>query len=220
MNNKYYLEKMERMIAQLKAMVLVLAVVVITLCCVLPVKSDESISEFNRNNDNKIIKENDDIIIYNVTEKEHYIPFGDDLTTYDPIDLYDIAYTDEDIIDMAKLLYIECGGVESKTKQACVAWTVLNRVDMYDESIHDIITAPNQYDFRNESPVLKELYDLSKDVLNRWALEKFTDEYYNVGRVLPRQFDSFYGDGFENYFYCSYDTYGYWDFSLPSPYND
>lgn len=40
-----------------------------------------------------------------------------------------IYYTEQDVIDIAKVLYNECRGVGSKTEQACVAWTILNRAD-------------------------------------------------------------------------------------------
>lgn len=55
---------------------------------------------------------------------------------------YITYYTENDIIMLAELLYNECRGVDSVTEQACVVWTVLNRVNDSDgASIADIVTA-------------------------------------------------------------------------------
>lgn len=61
-----------------------------------------------------------------------------------------IYYTEQDVIDIAKVLYNECRGVGSKTEQACVAWTILNRVDNQGLSISEVIRAKNQFAFNGD----------------------------------------------------------------------
>lgn len=129
-------------------------------------------------------------------------------------------YTDEEVVMMAKLLYRECRGVQSDTEKACVAWTVCNRVDLDEfkgDTIAEIITAPNQFAYSYDTPVTDELYELSLDVLTRWNAERNGEEY--VGRVLPKDYTYYTGDGSHNYFRNNYDgKYDVWDYSLPSPY--
>lgn len=129
-------------------------------------------------------------------------------------------YTDEEVVMMAKLLYRECRGVPSDTEKACVAWTVCNRVDLDEfkgDTITEIITAPNQFAYSYDTPVTDELYELSLDVLTRWNAERNGEEY--VGRVLPKDYTYYTGDGSHNYFRNNYDgEYDVWDYRLPSPY--
>ena len=63
-----------------------------------------------------------------------------------------IYYTEQDVIDIAKVLYNECRRVGSKTEQACVAWTILNRVDSQGLSISEVIRAKNQFAFNESLP--------------------------------------------------------------------
>lgn len=126
-------------------------------------------------------------------------------------------YTEQDAIDIAKVLYRECRGVPSKTEQACVAWTILNRADKNNSSIRSIITAPNQFAFSNNTKLDRELLGLAYDVLNRWSDEK--DGIVDVGRVLPCEYLYFEGRNGRNHFRNRYNgNYDIWDYSLPSPY--
>lgn len=134
-------------------------------------------------------------------------------------DTYITYFTEDDIKDIAKLLLRECGGVPSKTEQACVAWCVLNRVDKHDSSIHEVLRSPNQFAFYELTEIQDDLYDLAKDVLSRWNDEK--NGISDVGRVLPKEYTYFHGDGVHNYFRNSFDgDYETWDYSLESPYED
>lgn len=126
-------------------------------------------------------------------------------------------YTEQDAIDIAKVLYRECRGVPSKTEQACVAWTILNRVDKNNSSIRSVITAPNQYAFSDNTKLDRELLELAYDVLSRWSDEK--DGIADVGRVLPCDYLYFEGRNGRNHFRNRYNgNYDIWDYSLPSPY--
>lgn len=126
-------------------------------------------------------------------------------------------YTKDDIVMLAKLLYQECGGVPSDTEKACVAWTVLNRVDEYGESISDVVTAPNQFAYYADRPIEDALYQLAEDVLTRWNDEKNGEDH--VGRVLPHDYLWFSGDGAHNHFRNAYKgQFSIWDYSLETPY--
>lgn len=127
-------------------------------------------------------------------------------------------FTEDDVIVVAKILWEECRGVKSVTQQACVAWTIVNRVDAGDsKSIYAAVTKPNQFAWNSSAPVTEELYDLAEDVLIRWSKEK--SGYTDVGRVLPEDYLWFRGDGEVNYFRnCYSGDYEIWDYSLPSPY--
>ena len=123
---------------------------------------------------------------------------------------------------LARLVRGEAGGVWSMTEQACVMWTVLNRVDAgYGDTIAEVITAPGQYyyieSFGTNDEYGRDLVWLAEDVLNRWYREKNGE--INVGRVLPAEYLFFGGDGYHNYFRTTYEFgNGFWDYSLPSPY--
>lgn len=132
---------------------------------------------------------------------------------------YILYYTESDVVDIAKVLLRECGGVPSRTEQACVAWCVLNRVDCYGSSIYEVLRAPNQFAFNELADVTDELYWLAKDVLTRWNDEK--NGVINSGRVLPKDYIYFHGDGVHNYFRNAFDgNYEIWDYSLESPYKN
>ena len=131
--------------------------------------------------------------------------------------LYIQYYTEQDAIDIAKVLYHECRGVPSKTEQACVAWTILNRVDCYDSTVYSVVRSPNQFAFYESAPVWDELLDLAHDVLERWSREKTGET--NVGRVLPKEYIYFEGRDSHNHFRDNYNgSYNLWDYSLESPY--
>lgn len=130
---------------------------------------------------------------------------------------YITHYTEDDIIMLAKLLYSECRGVDSVTEQACVVWTVLNRVDYDGISIAEAVTSPHQFAYSSSVPIWDDLYWLAEDVLSRWNAEQNGDT--SVGRVLPPDYRWFGGDGKQNHFRNAYSgNYQIWDYSLESPY--
>lgn len=127
----------------------------------------------------------------------------------------------EDVEMLAKLLYGEARGVESETEQAAVVWCVLNRVDATGYAcggnIEQTVTFKNQFTgYDPDNPVEPELAKLAKDVLTRWYAEKAG--YTNVGRVLPKKYLYFMGDGHHNHFTTEYKGDDCWDWELDSPY--
>lgn len=125
-----------------------------------------------------------------------------------------------DAVMMAKTMYCEGRGIESKRELSMICWTILNRLDagIYGGSIPEIITAKNQFAYRKSAPMINDfgidLFALAQDVLLRWQAEREGEK--NVGRTLPRGYCFYWGDGFHNYFrttdrgkgYLWFDGYG------------
>lgn len=124
--------------------------------------------------------------------------------------------TDAEII--AKVLYEECRGVESKTEQAAVAWCILNRVDSqkFPDTVEKVAKQSHQFAWNPSAPVTEELLNLAEDVLLRWQLEKVG--MGDVGRILPQDYLYFAGRGGHNHFRNAYRGGEYWDWTLESPY--
>lgn len=125
----------------------------------------------------------------------------------------------EEIEMLAKLIWGEARGVESTTEKAAVAWCVLNRVDSkgYPNTIEGVITQPHQFvGYDKDYPATEEHKALAEDVLCRWYAEKAGES--NTGRVLPKEYIYFTGDGQRNHFTSEWKSDAVWDWSLKSPY--
>ena len=121
---------------------------------------------------------------------------------------------------MAKCIWGEARGC-SVTEQAAVAWCILNRVDnpAYPDNIVDVITQPYQFSgYSPGNPIDPDILALCHDVIARWDMERYA--VGDVGRVLPKEYLFFTGDGRTNHFRTGYKSSGTWDWSLPSPYID
>lgn len=109
--------------------------------------------------------------------------------------------TASDVADLANVMHSEANGLDTR-EVAMVAWCVLNRVDDNQGTIHSICNS-NQFTRRGN----KTAYAwLAEDVLIRWYLEK--QGVPEVGRVLPRDYFWFYGDGRHNYFRNNFNGKG------------
>lgn len=135
---------------------------------------------------------------------------------------YTRLYTPAEAVMMAKVMYCEARGVRSRTEIACVGWTICNRVDAGYGALAKVITAPNQFAYRAGAPTVSDYgYDLAAlaaDVLDRWSRERAGQT--DVGRVLPRDYLWYAGDGRHNYFRNRYRNGTRWNYALPSPYAD
>lgn len=132
-------------------------------------------------------------------------------------------YTDADAVMLAKTMYNEARGINSKIELACVAWTVLNRVDAGYGTIYQVLIAPNQFAYSSFAPTTNDynidLLELSIDVLDRWSREKNGE--VDVGRVLPNDYLWYGGHSGHNWFRNEYNNFkNPWDYSLPSPYEN
>lgn len=121
---------------------------------------------------------------------------------------------------IAKTIWGEARGC-SKMEQAAVAWCILNRVDSdlpyIPNDIKGVVTQKDQFHGYNKNfPVDEDIYNLAVDVIERWQREKLGDE--NVGRVLPKEYLFFYGDGKHNHFTKGWKDKETWDWSLENPY--
>lgn len=133
-------------------------------------------------------------------------------------------YTKSDATIIAKIMYGEARGIKSKTEIACIGWCILNRVDAgMGKNIQSVALAANQFYYKAGAPTVSDhgydLVALATDVLDRWSREKAGQT--NVGRVLPKQYKWYAGDGSHNWFYPSWPCKRAqrWNFkSVISPY--
>lgn len=133
-------------------------------------------------------------------------------------------YTKSDATIIAKIMYGEARGIKSKTEIACIGWCILNRVDAgMGKNIQSVALAANQFYYKAGAPTVSDhgydLVALATDVLDRWSREKAGQS--NVGRVLPKQYKWYAGDGSHNWFYPSWPCKRAqrWNFkSVSSPY--
>lgn len=123
-------------------------------------------------------------------------------------------------VALAKMVWGEARGC-SRTEQAATIWCVLNRYDSGDrfwaDTVEGITAQPCQfYGYDPANPVDPDIMALVEDVLARWQAEK--DCVGSVGRVLPKEYLYFTGDGTHNYFTTEWKGGQTWDWSLESPY--
>lgn len=127
--------------------------------------------------------------------------------------------SDKDVEYIAKTIYGEARGINSKMHQAAVAWCILNRVDSphFPDTIEQVVTQKAQFSGYNENhPATEEFKQLANDVLYRWHNEK--QGIKNVGRVLPKNYCYFIGDGEYNYFMIEWRSEIYWSWTVANPY--
>ena len=127
-------------------------------------------------------------------------------------------FTNEEIDHIAKTVWGEARGL-SKTHQAGGVWAILNRCDdgRFGKGIIGVVTAPSQFaGYRSGNPVDQEIRDLVVDVLDRYSQEKSGID--NVGRVLPKEYLYFRGNGRVNLFSKKWNSNDVWNWSLESPY--
>ena len=126
--------------------------------------------------------------------------------------------TEEELTILAKIVYREARGIRDKAHQAAVIWCILNRVDagLGGDTITEVATYPNAFAWVPDTPVEQEFLMLAADVCERWNLEKAGQD--EVGRVLPKEYLYFTGDGELNHFTTEWKGTETWDWSLKSPY--
>lgn len=130
------------------------------------------------------------------------------------------TYTQEEVDALARLLYGEARNCTVEG-QAAAVWCVLNRVDdeRFPDTVLGVITQSTQFfGYNKYNPVEHELAAVAEDVLKRYYAERGGVE--DVGRVLPREYCYFSGDGKQNYFTAIYAARDVWDWSTRSPYRD
>lgn len=151
----------------------------------------------------------------------HADAYAEPITEYtEPTYTEPVATYDAEITAIAQTLWGECRGC-STLEKAAVVWCILNRVDdpTFPNTIYAVVSAPYQFQgYSPYNPIDADLYAISEDVLARWYAEK--NGAVDVGRVLPKEYCYFEGDGYHNHFVTSWKGSDYWMWSLPSPYGD
>lgn len=107
---------------------------------------------------------------------------------------------------LAKMAYGEAG-ICSRTEQAATMWCALNRVDSpeYPNTVIEVIEQRNQFQgYSSTNPVNKDLLNLANEVMLYWQ------EGDDTGRVLPREYMYFIGDGKHNHFYDAWKNGNEW----------
>jgi hypothetical protein len=122
---------------------------------------------------------------------------------------------------IAKTIWGEARGC-SPTEQAAVAWCILNRVDSedpyYPDDIIGVVTQEDQFDgYDPGNPLDDGHFYIALETIDLWLKED--GKGIVAGRVLPREYLWFAGDGNKNTFRDAYaGPCNYWDWSLASPY--
>ncbi len=117
--------------------------------------------------------------------------------------VYELYFTEADVIAMAQMLYGEARGCELTNQQQAV-WCVLNRVDdaRFPDTIIGVLSQPHQFHgYSAGFPVWDNLCEIARDVMTRWSMEKQGAE---VERELDADFVWFTGNGVENVFRGAY----------------
>ena len=135
------------------------------------------------------------------------------------------TWTEADAIALAQTAWGEARGCRT-AEQAAVMWCILNRCDAWGGSpAYQCGRSGQFYGYSAFNPVTDELYRLAVDVLVRWEKEKELAAAGSglaklSGRVLPRDYLWFSGDGVQNWFRNAYSGGDTWDWSLPDVYEE
>ena len=112
---------------------------------------------------------------------------------------YEMYFTEDDVAEVAKMLWGEARGCTRDNQIKC-AWVVVNRVDdeRFPDTIQGVLSQPSQFHGYDPTyPVTDELYSIAFDVLTRWSYEK---QGIPVRRELEKSYLYFTGNGVENIF--------------------
>ena len=130
------------------------------------------------------------------------------------------SYTREDAEFIAKAVWGEARNCDM-AHQAAVVWCILNRVDsaLFPNTIREVVTQKHQFaGYHAGNPVDSDILALACDVLARWSIEPSC--MAGVGRVLPKEYLYFGGNGALNQFRTGYNGGTVWDWSLDNPYEE
>lgn len=107
-----------------------------------------------------------------------------------------------------RAIWGEAGGIQDEAQRAAVVWCACNRADAWDMEIGDVLTVDQFHGLAIRGEVPAEHIELARDVLARWTLE--AEGWQSVGRVLPKRFLYFEGNGIINLFSTEYGGGEYW----------
>lgn len=110
---------------------------------------------------------------------------------YEPVP----AYTQQDVIDMADIMYWEACGISDEANIMGVGCVIMNRVDAGWGTLQQVMHAPNQFADFGGAPRYNQCG------IDLWAL---AERVLNGERVIGPQYLYYGGDGHLNHFRTSY----------------
>lgn len=190
-------------------------VVASVLCLLLTISIERGLNTLERDLD-EIEKGLSDLKKENKSRRQIIFEPEDQVDPVVPNNSY--VVTKEEVETLAKIVYREARGVSGRKHKAAIVWCILNRLDngSWGDNIIEVATYPGAFAWIPDTPVDQDLLSLVIDVVSRWNYERQGLE--NVGRVLPKDYLYFIGDGEYNYFSKNWKGLNYWDWSLPNPY--
>lgn len=111
------------------------------------------------------------------------------------------AITDELVATAALMAWGEYSGTDYAQRTAPI-WCACNRADAWGLTLEEVMHSDAFHGLLTEREVPAEWYDLARETLARWELEKMG--YIDVGRTLPSEYLYFSGNGVVNVYRTEY----------------
>lgn len=111
------------------------------------------------------------------------------------------AIPDELVAEAALLAWGEYSGSDYAQRTAPI-WCACNRADAWGQTLEEVMHSDAFHGLLTERSVPEEWYDLARETLARWELEKMG--YIDVGRTLPSEYLYFGGNGVVNVYRTEY----------------
>ena len=111
------------------------------------------------------------------------------------------AIPDELVAEAALLAWGEYSGTDYAQRTAPI-WCACNRADAWGLALEEVMHSDAFHGLLTEREVPEEWYDLARETLARWELEKMG--YIDVGRTLPSEYLYFSGNGVVNVYRTEY----------------
>lgn len=111
------------------------------------------------------------------------------------------AIPDELVAEAALLAWGEYSGSDYAQRTAPI-WCACNRANAWGQTLEEVMHSDAFHGLLTEREVPAEWYDLARETLARWELEKMG--YIDVGRTLPSEYLYFGGNGIVNVYRTEY----------------
>lgn len=111
------------------------------------------------------------------------------------------AIPDELVAEAALLAWGEYSGSDYAQRTAPI-WCACNRADAWGQTLEEVMHSDAFHGLLTDREVPEEWYDLARETLARWELEKMG--YIDVGRTLPSEYLYFGGNGTVNIYRTEY----------------
>lgn len=111
------------------------------------------------------------------------------------------AIPDELVAEAALLAWGEYSGSDYAQRTVPI-WCACNRADAWGLTLDEVMHSDAFHGLLTEREVPAEWYDLARETLARWELEKLG--YIDVGRTLPSEYLYFSGNGVVNVYRTEY----------------